>query len=138
MTGNSITWEEAKSDAQTMEREIAALIPAEVIVSISQNPKGTLFSCDSTRHRWLGSTTVSVTPGTAIEPIVRDIERRYQGSRFTVSTRTTLAGFYELDLRSPATTESYLVGENVEGTIWIDSSSACFTLPDGVYPGGDF
>ncbi|MBO9626199.1 MAG: hypothetical protein J7484_07475 [Microbacterium sp.] len=134
----NLTWEDAKSDAQAMERELAALIPPDVVVSIRQKPTGTLFSCDGVGYRWLGSTTVTVISGTTIESIVRDIEAQYQHSRFTTSTRMTLAGFFELDLRSPATTESYLIGENVEGSIWIDSSSACFTLPEGVYPGGDF
>jgi len=39
----------------------------------------------------------------------------------------------------PAPGENYLVGGGVKpNEIWIDSGSPCFTLPEGIYPGGDF
>ncbi|WP_257720797.1 hypothetical protein [Microbacterium sp. XT11] len=44
-----------------------------------------------------------------------------------------------MSLDSTATSEEgYIFGEDTPGTIAIDSWSPCFTLPEGVYPGGKF
>ena len=58
-----VTWEEAKADAQAMELEIAAMIPADQVVSVVQKPTGVLLSCDQTQHNWNGSSSVTLTPG---------------------------------------------------------------------------
>ncbi|GAA3585772.1 hypothetical protein GCM10022198_06340 [Klugiella xanthotipulae] len=134
-----LTWQEAKADTQKMELEIAGLIPPDKIVSIEQKETGMLFSCSKTEHNWNGATTITVVPGTEIEPIVKDIEEHYLDSRFDIKTRLNVMGRYEAQLRSPDTAEIYILGEDfVPGTIRIDSGSVCFTLPEGVYPGGDF
>ena len=138
MTDDSLTWEDAKRDTQAMEAEIAMQMPSDAVVTVTQNSTGTLFSCDQDKHRWMGMTTVVMTPGTEVESIIRGVEERYRGGRFDVSTRTDIGGFYEVHLKSPQTTEGYIISEGDPRTIWIHSSSPCFTLPDGVYPGGDF
>jgi hypothetical protein len=135
----SLTWEQAKAATQTVSREIAELVPEAVIVDIVERETGSLFSCDESSHRWKGVTTVTVTPGTNIDAIVRDIENSFSDdSRFEISTRTDSGGAYELHLTSPSSAEGYLVGELGEDTIQIDGGSACFILPDDVYPGGAF
>ncbi|WP_157540775.1 hypothetical protein [Microbacterium sp. XT11] len=138
MTNESLTWEDAKRDTQAMETEIATRIPSDAVVTVTQNPTGVLFSCDQDKHRWMGKTTVVVTPGTEVESVVRGLEDRYRGGRFEVSTRTDIGGFYEVHLKSPQTAEGYIISEGDSRTIWIHSSSPCFTLPDDVYPGGKF
>lgn len=135
----SLTWEQAKAATQAVSREIADLIPAAVVVDIVQRETGSLFSCHESSHRWKGVTSVTVTPGTDVDEIVHDIEHAFSDdSRFEISTRTDSAGAYELHLTSPSSAEGYLVGELGEDTIQIDGGSACFILPDDVYPGGAF
>jgi hypothetical protein len=134
-----LTLEEAKAQAQAMELEIAGLVPSEVVVSVDQMPKGTLFSCNETEWTWYGATTVTVVEGTDIESIVRSIQAHYEGSRFDLRTRRDIADDFEVQLMSPKTAETYLVGEGFTPTeIRIDSGSECFTLPEGTWTRGAF
>ncbi|GAA3585785.1 hypothetical protein GCM10022198_06360 [Klugiella xanthotipulae] len=134
-----LTWQEAKADTQKMELEIADLIPPDKIVSIEQKETGMLLSCSKTEHNWNGGITVTVVPGVEVEPIVKDIEEHYQDSRFDIKTRLNVVGKYQVQLRSPDTAEIYIITEGfTPDAIRIVSGSVCFTLPEGVYPGGDF
>ena len=136
---SSLTWEEAKAQSQAMELEIAALVPTESVVSIEQNSKGSLFSCDDDQHRWKGATTVTLAPGTQIEAMVKEMEAHFRSdARFEIRTRLNIADKYDVQLMSPETAENYIFGRDEADTIRIDSGSACFTLPEGVYPGGSF
>ncbi len=62
-------WKSAKADAQGMELEIASLIPASSIVSVTQKPTGILFPCSETQHTWYGSTTTLLAPGSDVEEL---------------------------------------------------------------------
>jgi len=138
---SELSWRAAKTHAQQMELEIAALIPEKIIVSIDQAPTGVMLSCDATQHNWNGQTTVTVKPKTEIEPVVRDIQTHYesQNENFRIRSRYGVTGLYKLQLIAPAKGESYLIGEGLEpDQIRIASGSPCFTLPEGVYPGGEF
>ncbi len=135
----SLTWQEAKTETMKMELEIASLIPKEKIVSVDQRATGNLFSCSKTQHNWNGATTVTLTEGTQTEPIVRLIESHYADSAFEIQTRLNVARQYEVSLVSSTTAEIYVIAEGFSpDTIRIASGSACFTVPEGVYPGGDF
>lgn len=133
-----LTWQEAKASTQATELEIAALIPKGVVVKVDQMKDGTLFSCDTEQHNWHGATTVTVVEDTEIEPIVKALEEHYQDSRFNTGNRLNVLGDYEAEISSPETAEIYLVAEDDPNTIRIASGSACFTLPEGTYPGGEW
>ncbi|GEB18047.1 hypothetical protein [Paenarthrobacter aurescens] len=134
-----LTWQEAKAKAQAMELEIAALIPQDTVVSIDQKTKGVLLSCNKTQHRWKGSTTITVADGTKIESIVKDVEAHYRANGLKVSVDMDIDEKLLVQIDPPAPGENYLVGGGVKpNEIWIDSGSPCFTLPEGIYPGGDF
>ncbi|MCK2036169.1 hypothetical protein KZC51_08465 [Microbacterium sp. SSW1-49] len=135
----SLTWEDAKATTQDVMKEIADLVPADVVVGVEHQESGRLFSCDPVGHRWKGVATVTIQPGTDIDAVVREIEQAFNDdSRFEMSSRTDGGGAYELHLTSSESAEGYLVGELGEETIQIDGGSACFVLPDDVYPGGKF
>jgi len=133
-----LTWQEAKATTQAMELEIAALIPEGAVEKVSQMKKGTLLSCDKYQHTWVGATTVTVEQGTEIEPIVRAIEDHFRNGPFLTGNRSNILGSYEVSVHSPESAELYLIAEDSLTTIRISSNSACFTLPEGVYPGGLF
>jgi hypothetical protein len=135
---NALTWQKAKARTQAMELEIAKLIPEDKVVKIDQWKTGILLSCSETQHDWNGATTVTLSKGTEPEPLVKAIEAHYQDSRFTLETDVDIVGDYRVQLRSPDAAENYIIVKDDPGTISIDSGSACFTLPEGEYPGGDF
>jgi hypothetical protein len=134
-----LTWQEAKAHTQAVEREIAALIPKDAVISIDQQKTGVLLSCSKTQHNWNASTTVTVAEGTEIEPIVRTIEAHYRAKGLKVSVDIDIDEKLLVQIDPPAPGENYLVGGGIKANeMWIDSGSPCFTLPEGVYPGGDF
>ncbi|MFJ6453494.1 hypothetical protein [Paenarthrobacter sp. NPDC091669] len=134
-----LTWQEAKAHTQAMELEIAALIATDTIVSINQKKKGVLLSCNKTQHNWNGSTTVTVADGTKIEPIVKDIEAHYRASGLNVSVDKDVDDKYRIQIDPPTQGENYIIAEDLApNEIRVASGSACFTLPEGIYPGGDF
>ncbi len=136
---SELTWQEAKTKAQEMEREIAALIPEDKVVKVDQDETGLLFSCSGTQHNWTGSTIVALSKGTEGESFVKAIEAHYQDSRYDIKTRLDIAGEYEVQLRSPDSAESYLISGGWDpNAIRISSGSACFTLPEGVSSRGEF
>ena len=134
-----LTWQEAKAHTQAMELEISALIPKDAVLSIDQKKQGVLLSCTKTQHNWNGATTVTVAEGTEIEPIVRAIEAHYRTNGAKVSVDRNVDENYRIQIDPPAPGENYLVSEGFSpNEIRIASGSACFTLPEGIYPGGDF
>lgn len=136
---NSVTLEEAKADAQAMEMEIASLIPGDLVVGVEQKPDGTLFSCDEKQHRWKGSTRIMLTPDADPESIVMDLEvRMSDDDRFASRNWFDPTGAYNVQLMSPESAANFIFGEDDPHTIRIASGSVCFTLPEGVYPGGTF
>jgi hypothetical protein len=135
---SELTWQEAKAKAQAMELEIAGLIPEDKVAKIEQRETGVLFSCSEKQHTWDGSTNVFLTEGTEGEPLLKAIEAHYQDGPFAIKSDLDIVGDYRVQLRSRDAAESYIIGIGAPGTIHIASGSACFTLPEGVYPGGDF
>lgn len=136
---SDLTWEEAKAATQEMELEIANLIPTELVVSIDQKAKGVLLSCDETRHSWTGATTVTLSSGADIESIVKDIEAHYREAGTEISVDRSVSGNYRIQLLLPSQGENYIIAKDIEDDhLRIASGSACFTLPEDVYPGGEF
>lgn len=136
---DDLTWQEAKAEAQKAESRIAALLPADEILSTDQRPTGTLFSCDATHHQWMGMTTVVVSPSTDVDSLIRAIGSRFNSSEeFEVSESQDVNNHLRVQLVA-SDGENYLVSRGrSEGEIEISSGSRCFRLPDDVYPRGDF
>jgi hypothetical protein len=135
---NEFTWQEAKARTLSMQLEIARLIPENKVVKINDKKTGTLLRCSETHHNWNGSTTVTLAEGVDEESVVKAIEAHYKDSRFNIKTSTSVTGNYRIQLRSPDTAENYIIVKDGPGEVRIASGSACFKLPKGVYPGGDF
>ena len=134
-----LTWEEAKAAAQETEREIAALIPEDAIVSIEQQETGILLSCDEESHNWNGFTTVSVTPGADVDALAQQLEAHFDSdARFESRSWTTLGETYAVQLMAVDTAENYIISHDERGKLRIESGSECFILPEDVYPGGTF
>jgi len=136
---SGLTWEDAKASTQAMEKEIVARIPSAEVSAVDQMSTGILFSCSDDRHVWKGGTTVTLVPGVDAEAVVRSLEDSFANDRFDIRTRQDFDGNYEVQLVAPDGEENYLFSRDRGGdTLSIRSTSACFTLPAGVYPGGDF
>ena len=138
---DGLPWQEAKARAQAMELEIAESLPQDKLASVDQALTGLLVRCSDTSVNWHGATTVTLTEGTDPEPLVRDLEAKYENSRFDIKVRDPApAGHYEVQLRSPDDAEMYIIKRGAEEpyTIRIASGSACFPWPEGEYMGGKF
>ncbi|CEA09661.1 hypothetical protein BN1051_03033 [Arthrobacter saudimassiliensis] len=136
---DGLPWQEAKARAQAVELEIANSFPKDKVAAIDQGSTGVLMGCGPESVNWKGATTVTLNEGVEPEPLVRELETKYQGSRFDIETRTAPAGHYEVGLVSPNSAEIYLVAEGLEPhTIRVASGSDCFHWPEGEYMGGKF
>lgn len=137
---NDQTWQDAKRGAQSAELKIAATIPKDQVESIDQLSDGTLLSCDEERHQWAGRTTVVLVAGANEADIVEQIASKFQDSTtYAVEEFTNAGDRQNVQLIAKNGEESYIVGPGTaEGSIEIASGSACFTLPEGTYPGGKF
>lgn len=139
---DSLTWQEAKRSAQQTEDEIVALITPDQVASVEQRAEGTLLSCNGTEHQWSGRTTVTLAPGADVEALVRTISEHYRetGTLLTPEEYDDINGDLTVQLVAADRKENYLVGTGVQNPeqLEVSSFSACFTLPDDVYPGGVF
>jgi hypothetical protein len=137
---SSLTLEEAKSEAQSIEDEIAALFPAHSVTHANQFSTGRLLSCNvKSGYQWYGQTVVDLRAGADIEAILSDVVDKWKADEsFIVSKRTNFskARIVELDGRYDST---YFVNvAKANDRVMIASYSPCFTLPKGADPGGEY
>ncbi|WEK14902.1 MAG: hypothetical protein P0Y48_06850 [Candidatus Microbacterium phytovorans] len=135
-----LTLHGAKAIAQEGERDIVALIPDELIISVDQRPTGSLLSCTGQRnYQWAGGTTVTVIPDTDLDAIVDDIAHAYKAKEpWTVTRRTESAGYPKYLISHPHAA-SYVVSAWTDpDQVNIYSFSPCFHLPDDMTPHGSY
>ena len=135
-----LTVEDAKSIAQTMERDLAALVPEEFVTEVVQNDTGVLMKCDDDgAYQWTGQTRVYVTDGVDAAAVVAAASDQFSGSAdFRVEEDTTADGEPRAHIIGEGG-EGYLLSRSVDGTyVGVSSFSPCFLLPDDVSPRGDF
>lgn len=118
--------------------KIAALIPADQVVSVEQRETGTLFNCGLTQKNWNSSTRVVLVEGADAESLVKAIETHHADSDFTVTNGRDIAGDYRVSLVASDGLEGYLVGILTDSEILISYGSTCFTPPEDRYLGGDW
>ena len=135
-----LTLEGAKKAAMAMEREIAAMVPADTVISIDQHQSGVLLSCDGDRaYQWTGQTNVAVASQPNADAIVDAIVDRYKKAEgFTARRETRVDGQPRAHVIG-AYGAGYLVGPGVETpAIEISSFSPCFVLPEDMSPGDTY
>ncbi|WP_112421517.1 hypothetical protein, partial [Streptococcus agalactiae] len=131
---SELTWEQAKSETQAMEREIVELIPADLVTEVDQFPTGSLLSCDADTHSWTGRSVVAVAPGTNLDETLALIADHYEQQGVTVAKDTDVNGDARVQLQF-SNGANYLISHDaVPRQLNISSGSPCFTLPEGVYP----
>ncbi|MGR4010488.1 hypothetical protein [Leucobacter sp. 1207-22] len=138
----TLTWQDAKSKTLARAVEIAALVPAGEVASVSESEKGTLMSCGETQYNWNGWVRVELTDGSnvasAIEALVPKLESHFVDTGFAVTRGKTILDTLRIKVGQPGSAELYLIDEFDPHTINIAAGSDCFALPEDVYPGGDF
>jgi len=132
----------AKAIAQGWETEIAGMVPADVVVSIDQHPKGVLMSCTPNHdYAWSGTTLVHLHPDAQPGPqeIIDIIAATYH-SREDVRVKVDREEGLLPDVEIIGSHHQvYIAGPDPDGSVFrIDSWSPCFHLEDGVYPGGEW
>ena len=133
---SKLTVEGAKRTAMAMEREIAAMVPADTVTSIDQHPTGVLLSCEGERTaQWAGRTNVVVSSPPDADAIIDAIVAEYDGKDgFIAKRRTEVDGAPGAHIVGEYGA-GYLVGPSVDKTaIEISSFSPCFAVPDDLNP----
>ena len=135
-----LTLEGAKKTAMTVERDLAAMVPADVVTSIDQHPTGVLISCKGDRaYHWAGQTNVIVSTLPDAGALVDAIVAKYQGKKgFAAERRTEMDGQPGVEV-SGEYGAGYFVSPSVDKTaIEISSFSPCFVLPEDMSPGDTY
>ncbi|WEK14903.1 MAG: hypothetical protein P0Y48_06855 [Candidatus Microbacterium phytovorans] len=140
MEDPDLTLHGAKAIAQEGERDIVALIPDDLIVSVDQRPTGSLMSCTGERnYQWSGGTTVTLVGGTNRRLIIDEVVSAYERMDGW-STRDTsdAAGYAQVTIQRPLSGGYLLSAWNDSADINVYSFSPCFHLPDDMTPHGSY
>ena len=135
-----LTLHGAKKTAMAVERDLAAIVPADTVTSIDQDQTGVLLSCEGDRaYQWTGQTKVMVASPPDTEAIVDAIVEQYDGKRgFAAKRRTEVDGAPGAQIVGEFGA-GYIVGPSVDKTaIEILSFFPCFVLPDDLSPGDTY
>jgi hypothetical protein len=133
---SSLTLEEAKSEAQSAEDDIASLIPAQSVTHMEQMPTGGLLSCNAkSAYQWYGKTVVDLRAGVDVQAILDEVVDKWKADKsFSVSRRTDFskARIVQLDGQYDSTFFVRIAKESHH--VSIASYSQCFILPKGADP----
>ncbi len=137
-----LTVEEAKAVAQSVETELAAFIPPDIVVSVDQRPFGVLLRCRADgSYQWTGATTVRIAPGKRVDAkaLTSEIVAAYDGrNSFVAAVEQTSDGEPRAHIVGPDSA-GYLVSEDPDRAgVRIASFSPCFELQEGLSPGGSY
>ncbi|WP_152030894.1 hypothetical protein [Agromyces aureus] len=139
---DDLTWQDAKSEAQQTQREIADLIDADQVIARDEPADGILLSCDATRHQWSGRIVLTLSESADADALARSVADRFRESdRFVVREQEDApeGSPIIIQLIAPDNEENYIVAPYpASDELHITSASECFVLPEGVYPGGTF
>ena len=137
---SALTVEEAKSEAQFTEDGIASMIPSESVTKVEQHPNGGLLSCKGeSAYQWYGHTYVHLRVGVDAEAVIDGLIDQWAADEsFAISTYKNLSDRRVVELDGHYNSSYFVDVEDAGAQISIASFSPCFTLPKGVYPGGEF
>jgi hypothetical protein len=133
---SSLTLEEAKREAQSIEDDIAALIPAQSVTHVEQMPTGGLLSCNAkSAYRWYGKTVVNLRGGVDVQAILDGVVEKWKADKsFSVSRRTDFLKARIVELDGPYDSTYFVNVPKPSDHVSIASYSQCFTLPKGADP----
>lgn len=137
---SSLTVDEAKGEAQSVEDDIAALIPPESVTHVEQASTGGLLSCaGESAYQWYGHTYVDLRAGVDVEAILDAVVDKWRHDKsISTSRRTTWSKLHVVELDGPHNSTYFINARHSSDQISITSFSQCFILPEGVDPGKDF
>ncbi|MFF0909954.1 hypothetical protein ACFWZW_04595 [Microbacterium enclense] len=129
---------EAKRVTQAVENQIVDAVPAQFVVARQQLEAGSFLSCGDGGYYWSGFITAQIggdpDPSSILGPILATFNNLPAFAAYSRSSQ----GDQVIDL------------QNEDGSLWIvryrddrdelsvDSFSACFRLPDDIWPGSPY
>lgn len=141
----SLTLEQAKREAQSIEDDIAALIPAQSVSHLEQMQTGGLLSCNAkSAYQWYGKTVVDLRGGVDIQVILDDVvdkwkaDKSFSVSRRTESRRTDFSKARIVELDGQYNSTYFVDVAKASDHITIASFSQCFALPKAADPGEQY
>ena len=132
---STMTIGEAKEQTQSIERRIAAAIPAAFVERVEQNEVGVLMTCSSDIDiQWSGDTRVYLTEGTSMVEVLHAIEDDFSDAGRFVASRRDADGTPTLDIRGAKQSVWIVHGLAHDTYVVILSWSECIPLPEGMIP----
>jgi hypothetical protein len=135
-----LTPEEARGEAQSVEDDIAALIPPASVTHLEQVQKGGLLSCaGESAYQWYGHAHADLLAGVDVEAILdAAVDKWKYDKSISASRRTTWSKLHVVELDGPHNSTYFIHVRHSGDQISITSFSQCFILPEGVDPGEEF
>lgn len=126
---------DAKARTQEFESRVAGFVPNRYVDDVDQLATGSLLSCDS-GDRWAGGITIRLSSDVKASTALRELGANAVDAGLDVRRSMSLDGTERVTV-SEADGASVLLDvadQSIEG----GSFSACFSLPDEFYRGGEF
>lgn len=135
----STSLDQSKARAQEVERQIVAVLPAELLTQVDQMGQGSFISCSRDGGaQWAGGLTATVSGNPAPEQIIDPIAVHFAAEDDLAVRRRQDDGDPVVDILG-AHREMWIVRYiRDRGELDIDSFAACIRLPDGVWRGGTY
>jgi hypothetical protein len=133
-TMTTTTLESAKSKVMSLEQEIVAMVPEDLVISSSANDTSSLMRCQGEQKKWTGDAEVEVGPGIDREQFldgVRDSMAARDG--WKVEDKADQDGGRRVDLLHDDGTHLMVSFHDSPATLRVAGYSACFDLPEYRY-----
>jgi hypothetical protein len=129
---------DVKELTQTAESEVVEAIPRDYVTRIAQRPKGSLLSCRGDRNfRWAGGTDVRPVHGSDMQAAADELAESFLSrADWAVAQEISTFGHPRVIVRSPRGERFYVLFDEQEPMIYVDSFSVCFHLRDDESPHG--
>lgn len=125
----TVNVQDAKSESQARETEIVGLIPANLVVSTRQSPKGAILSCDDSTYRWSGASGVDVAEGFSAPEFLTLVVEHFRGQAgFEVERDVSAWGTARIVVTGPGDARYIVRPMPEKSTVHVSSYSSCFVL----------
>lgn len=125
----TVNVQDAKTESQARETEIVELIPAALVVSTRQSPKGAILSCDDSTYRWSGASGVGVAEGfSAPDFLTSVVEHFSEQAGFEAERDVSAWGSPRVVIHGPGDARYIVRPMPEKSTVYVSSYSSCFVL----------
>ncbi|MEX0151197.1 hypothetical protein [Microbacterium sp. LMI1-1-1.1] len=135
---DELTVSDAKASTQAVEREIVERLPGEYVGTIEQLAAGSFLSCVDGSYLWSGFIRAQITGDPDVATLLDPVMAKFENKKgFEARYRESL-GDRVLDISNEDGALWIVSYEPARAELSVDSASACFRLPDEIWPGDHY